>query len=129
MRSIAILLLAVLMTFSVAYAKDYEIDKKAGDLTVSVRIDKNPPVTNNNTFKIRITDAAGKSVTDAKVILNYSMPPMPGMPAGNFKVEPVLSGDVYKVQVNYSMGGSWNHDLKITRGGKTVSTKFTIDVH
>lgn len=129
MKELTIIFFVVLVMFSAAYAKDYEINKKAGDLNVSIKIDRNPPVTSSNNFTIRITDAAGKAVTDAKVLLSYSMPPMPGMPPGSFKVEPAISGEVYKAKVSYSMAGSWNHDLKITHGGKTVvSTKFTIDV-
>ena len=127
MKRLAILLLILLLTVSVAYAKDYEVNKKAGDLNVTIRIDKNPPVAGPNNVEIGIADASGKAVTDAKVMFGYSMPAMPGMPAANYKTEAVLSGNIYKARVNYSMSGSWNNEIKITRGGKTVSTRFTID--
>ena len=121
---------AALMLFlivSVAYARDYEVNKKAGDLTVVVRIDKNPPVAGPNNVEVSITDASGKAVTDAQVVLTYSMPAMPGMPAMSYKTDLSSAGNVYKGKINYSMSGSWNNDLKITRGGKTVSTRFSVD--
>ncbi|MHB8111508.1 MAG: FixH family protein [Syntrophorhabdaceae bacterium] len=127
MKTFVTIVLIMLLTVSVAYAKDYEVNKKAGDLNVTIRIDKNPPVAGPNNVEIGITDASGKAVTDAKVIFGYSMPAMPGMPAANYKSEAVLSGNIYKVRVNYSMSGSWNNEIKITRGGKAVSTRFTID--
>jgi hypothetical protein len=90
-------------------------------------MDKNPPVAGNNNVEISVTDAAGKAVTDAKVVLNYSMPAMPGMPAMNYKADAELAGNVYKTKVDYSMAGPWNNELKVTRGGKTQTAKFTVD--
>ena len=51
----------------VVYAKDYEVNKKAGDYNVLIKIDKNPPIAGENNLEIAITDASGKAVTDAKV--------------------------------------------------------------
>jgi len=115
------------MTVSVVYARDYEVNKKAGDLNVVIRIDKNPPVAGTNNVEVGITDASGKAITDAKVVLAYSMPAMTGMPPMNYKVDAVPAGNVYKARVNYSMSGSWNNEVRITHGGKTVSARFTID--
>jgi hypothetical protein len=119
--------LIVIMTVSVVYARDYEVNKKAGDLNVVIRIDKNPPVAGTNNVEVGITDASGKAITDAKVVLAYSMPAMTGMPPMNYKVDAVPAGNVYKARVNYSMSGSWNNEVRITHGGKTVSARFTID--
>jgi hypothetical protein len=115
-----------LMT-GVAYAKDYEVNKKAGDYNLLIKIDKNPPIAGENNLEIAITDASGKAITDAKVLLNYSMPAMAGMPAANYKTDAEPKGTVYKAKANYSMSGSWNNEIRITRGGKTVSVRFTID--
>ena len=119
--------LILLVTVSVVYAKDYEVAKKAGDLNVVIRIDKNPPVAGTNNVEIGITDTSGKAITGAKVVLAYSMPAMTGMPPMNYKVDAVPAGNVYKARVNYSMSGSWNNEVKITHGGKAVSARFTID--
>ena len=127
MKTFLTVSLIVIMIVSVVYSRDYEVTKKAGDLNVAIRIDKNPPVAGANNVEIGITDASGKAITGAKVVLAYSMPAMTGMPPMNYKVDVVPAGNVYKARVNYSMSGSWNNEVKITHGGKTVSARFTID--
>ncbi len=127
MKKIVIGALMVVLAFGVAMAKDYEIKKKAGDLDVAVRMDKNPPVVGDNNIVVEVKDAAGKSVTDAKVVVDYSMPAMPGMPAMNYKTDAELKGNAYKAVMNLSMSGSWNIAIKITKAGKTSTVKFSID--
>ena len=80
-------MIALLVVCGSVYAKDYEISKKAGDLSVLVKIDKNPPVTGINKMTVAIKDAAGKTVTDATVAIDYGMPAMPGMGAMNYKTQ------------------------------------------
>lgn len=127
MKKVLIGVLAVVLAFGVALAKDYEVKKKAGDFDVEVRIDKNPPVVGDNNIAIDVRDAAGKNVTDAKVVVDYSMPAMPGMPAMNYKTDAELKGSAYKAVMNLSMSGSWNIAIKITKAGKTSTAKFSID--
>lgn len=119
--------LIVLLMAGIAYAKEYEITKKAGEYNVAVRIDRNPPIVGENSMSIEITDASGHHARDAKVIVEYSMPAMPGMPAMNYKADAELKGDQYKTKMNLSMAGSWNIAVKVTRTGKTSSMKFTVD--
>jgi hypothetical protein len=127
MKSLTVLMVMVLLLAGTVYSKDYEVTKKAGDLTVMVRIDKNPPVTGTNNMEITVKDASGKTVTDAKMVVEYSMPAMPGMPAMNYKADAQLKGDAYKAAMNLSMSGSWNVSIKVTRANKTQTAKFTVD--
>lgn len=120
-------LFSVLCLVGIVAAKEYEVNKKAGEYGVLIKIDRNPPIAGKNNVEISITDASGKAVTDAKVALSYSMPPMAGMAPMNYKADAELKGNAYRVIVNYSMAGSWNNDIRITRAGKTTSVKFTID--
>ncbi|MEK7789670.1 MAG: FixH family protein, partial [Planctomycetota bacterium] len=85
MKRLTVVTLILLLIAGIAYAKDYEVKKKAGEYDVVVKIDKNPPVVGDNNIEIEIKDASGKYVTDAKVRVEYSMPAMPGMPAMNYK--------------------------------------------
>jgi hypothetical protein len=124
---IMVSLFAVVCSGGIVAAKEYEVNKKAGDYNVLIKIDKNPPVAGKNNMEIAITDSSGKAVTDAKVVLSYSMPAMAGMPAMSYKADAEPKGSVYRTKVDYSMAGSWNNELKITRGGKTASARFTID--
>ncbi len=127
MRRLALVAVILLLAAGIAYAKDYEITKKAGEYNVNVKIDKNPPVVGDNNVSIEITDASGHHARDAKVVVDYSMPAMPGMPAMNYKANAELKGDAYKAKMNLSMSGSWNIAVKITRVGKTSTMKFTVD--
>ncbi|MFN3481009.1 MAG: FixH family protein, partial [Thermodesulfovibrionales bacterium] len=127
MKKIAFITIILLMIGGIALAKDYEVKKKAGEYDVEVKIDKNPPVVGDNNMEIEVKDATGKYVTDAKVVVEYSMPAMPGMPPMHYKTDASLKGNEYRAQMNLSMSGPWNIAVKITRAGKTSTMKFTID--
>ncbi len=127
MRKLTIVVSVLLLLVSVAYGAN-TMTKKAGELTVAVTIDKNPPVTGKNNMDITVTDKTGKPVTDAKVTVEYSMPAMPGMPPMNYKSGAELKGETYKAVISPSMAGSWNVAVKVARGGKTETAKFTMDV-
>ncbi|OPY68450.1 MAG: hypothetical protein A4E57_01787 [Syntrophorhabdaceae bacterium PtaU1.Bin034] len=127
MRTFAVISMVLLLVAGFAFAAT-TITKKAGDYTVDATIDRNPPVTGKNNVDIRVSDKTGKAVTDAKVLVEYSMPAMPGMPPMNYKSEAALKGEVYRAVITPSMAGPWNLAVKIARGGKTDTAKFTIDV-
>ncbi|MGC9975713.1 MAG: FixH family protein [Syntrophales bacterium] len=128
MKKVTIILSILFLVFGLAFAKDYMVMKKAGNYMVNVMMDKNPPVTGQNKMEITIQDATGADVTDATVAVDYSMPAMPGMPAINYKAKTELKGSRYLADVNFSMPGAWNVNIKITRSGKTQSVKFNVDV-
>lgn len=128
MKKLMAVVLMVLFVAGFAFAKDYEVSKKVGDLDVLVKIDKNPPIVGNNNVTVSAKDAKGAAVTDAKVVVDYSMPAMPGMPPMNYKANAVLKGAEYKAVMNLSMSGPWNIAVKVTKGGKTSTVKFSIDV-
>jgi hypothetical protein len=128
MKRVTVVLAILFLACGLAFAKDYTVTKKAGTYTVLVRMDKNPPVTGENNIEISIQDAAGADVVDAVVIVEYSMPAMPGMPAMNYKTKTEAKKKKYMATVNFSMSGAWNINVKITRAGKTQSVKFNVDV-
>jgi hypothetical protein len=111
-----------------AHAKEFETTKQAGPYTEVIKFDKNPPVMGENKFSIMVKDSSGKSIKDAKVTMDYEMPAMPGMPAMRYKAQSILKGESYAGTVNFSMGGAWGLNIKITRAGKTASVKLTVDV-
>ena len=127
MKKTAVFAVIFLLIAGMAYAKDYEVKKKAGQYDVEVNIDRNPPVLGDNKVSIEIKDESGKYITDAKVRVDYSMPAMPGMPAMNYKEDATLSGNTYKAVMNLSMAGSWNVAVKVIKAGKTSTMKFTVD--
>ena len=128
MKKLAVVTLILLMSAGLVWAKDYEIQKKAGDLNVVVKMDKSPAVMGENGIIVAVKDSAGKEVTDAGVKVEYSMPAMPGMRPMNYGAVLALSKNTYQGKLNFSMAGPWNVVVKIVRSGKTVSTKFSVDV-
>ena len=127
MRKIATAGIAFVLMVGVAFAAN-TITKKVGDYTLDFTVDKNPPVTGKNNVDVALKDKSGAAVTDAKVVVEYSMPAMSGMPPMNYKSTAELKGDKYAAVIEPSMAGPWNLAVKITRGGKTDTAKFTLDV-
>ncbi len=129
MKKIIAVAVILLLTAGLAYAKAYEVSRKAGDYSVLIKMDKNPPSVGMNNMEVAVTDKAGQPVKDAKVLVDYGMPAMPGMPAMAYKADAMNHGDLYHATLNISMKGPWYVTIKITSQGKTVSTKFTFDVN
>jgi hypothetical protein len=128
MKKLAIATMILFLAAGFAFAKDFAVEKKAGDYTVNFTLDKNPPVNGNNNMTIGIKDAKGASVTDATVDVDYGMPAMPGMPAMNYKAKTQLKKNLYTGALNFSMSGAWFVNIKITKAGKTQTVKFNVDV-
>ena len=110
-----------------AHAKEYQSKKKIGECEVGVRLDRNPPSLGDNNIEIEIKDGGGKSVTDAKVLVNYYMPPMPRMVPMNFITDAKLRKEKYKATMNLIMSGPWIIAVKLTLSGKTSTVKFNVD--
>ena len=108
-------------------AANLELKKKAGAYDVELRLDRNPPVVGDNGLELRITDAAGAVLKDAKVLVNYYMPPMPRMAPMNYKTQAKLKKDAYAMSMRLIMAGPWIIVVKITVGDKTASARFHVD--
>lgn len=128
MKRGCLFLMAFLLAACSPVTKGFEVTKKAGEYTVVVKIDRNPPVAGNNTISIAIKDAGGAEVKDAGVSVEYAMPAMSGMPAMNYKADAQLQGGEYRANLNFSMSGAWDTTVKISRGDKIAQAKFSIDV-
>lgn len=128
MKKLAIAMMILFLAAGFAFAKDFSLEKKAGDYTVNFALDKNPPVTGNNNMTISIKDAKGAAVTDATVAVDYGMPAMPGMPAMNYKAKTELKKNLYTGALNFSMSGAWSVNIKITKASKVQTVKLNVDV-
>ena len=122
-----LVVLLVALVAGTAFAKENVVQKKAGDYSVEIRMDKETPVVGANLVEIAVKDKDGKAVTDAKVVVSASMPAMPGMPAMENKADAKPDGGKYKAKIELSMAGSWNMSVRITQGAKTATAKWTVD--
>jgi hypothetical protein len=122
--------LASILLFSatVASARGYEAIKTFEGYEVILRIDKNPPVLGDNQVEVEIRDGSGRPVSDAEVLFNYYMPPMPRMVPMNYKVAAKLKGEKYGAKMILIMSGPWAVVTKITHKGKRYTFKVSIDV-
>ena len=129
MRKLALLTLVFILVLGAAYvyAKEYQAKKKIGECEVEVKLDRNPPSLGDNNIEIEIKDGGGRSVTDAKVLVNYYMPPMPRMVPMNFITDAKLRKEKYKATMNLIMSGPWIIAVKLTLSGKTSTVKFNVD--
>lgn len=110
-----------------ADAKSYETKKTVANYEVYLTMEKNPPIIGENPIEIGITDGAGKSVTDARVLVNYYMPPMPRMAPMNYTTEAPLKKQKYRAAMKFIMAGPWYIAVKIHHGGKIMSVKINVD--
>jgi hypothetical protein len=127
MKKWSIFILILLLASPTAFSKDLEVIKKVGGYEVEVRIDRNPPILGDNHIEIEIKDAGGKSITDARVLVNYYMPPMPRMAPMNYRTKAKLNGEKYRATMNFIMSGPWIIAIKITHEGKTSTVKLNVD--
>jgi len=123
----AMVALTSLLFLAAAFSKDLELKKKVGDYQVEIKIDKNPPVIGDNKIEIQIKDTSDRVIKDAKVLVNYYMPPMPRMAPMNYKAEAKLKDEKYRAKMKFIMAGPWIIAVKFTREGKTLTAKFNVD--
>jgi Cu(I)/Ag(I) efflux system membrane fusion protein len=101
------------------------MEKKAGELTLTLSTQPEKPKAGENILRLKITDKAGNPVKDAQVSFNYTMN-MQGMVAA--KAEAKLSKDgFYETKANLGMAGEWEVTTIVRRpGAKEIQEKFKV---
>lgn len=130
MRIINYLLLAaiLLLSFEIAYGKDFEVKRVVGACDVVIKSDRNPPIAGDNNVTVEITDISGRRISDPVVIVEYSRPARSGMPAMNYKADTVVKNGKYVGKMSLSLRGPWNITITIIRGSETATARLTVDV-
>lgn len=127
LRFIAPTLLFLCIFSNFAFAKDYVVDKTVGEYHIEIRLDAYPMVLGDNSLEISIKDKADKNVDDAKVLVNYYMPPMPRMAPMNYRVKAVWRKKSYKTEMDIIMAGPWYIKIIFKHANKLYTTKFNVD--
>lgn len=127
MKRIILILMCLILSAGLAYGTDYEVTKKAGDYTVQVKIDRNPPAVGDNTMMIWLKDAAGNDVKGAMITVDYSKSAKLGKPAKKYNSYATPHENNYHAILAIPAQGSWNVTININHKGKSLSTKFSID--
>ena len=130
MKKLTLLTVSVIVMFmlAVGISWGYEAQKTTGGLTVTISAGSYPLVKGDNELSVKVTDAAGKAVTDAKVTVRFFMPPMPGMAPMSSKTEATLKGDSYRFKANPDMEGTWKAEVTVVQPGKSPAiATFNLD--
>jgi hypothetical protein len=128
MNRLALLIVVLLLSANIAYAKSYEVDKQVDGYNVVMKIDRNPPIAGDNNVSIEVSDAITHCACNTNVAIEYSKPAMAGTPALHYTAETELRRGRHIGKISLSLPGFWNIAVKITTGDKTWTTNFTVDV-
>lgn len=119
--------LALLFAAHAAHGRDLELRQKAGGYAFRVTIDRNPPILGDNHVEIEIQDDDGTRITDARVVVNYYMPPMPRMAPMNYTTRAKWRGESYRATMRIIMAGPWIIRVLATHEGRRAAAKFNVD--
>jgi membrane fusion protein, copper/silver efflux system len=106
-------------------AKSGPMEKKAGDLTLTLSTQPEKTKAGENTLRLKITDKSGKPVTDAQVSFQYTMD-MPGMVLSKAEAKHTKDGS-YETKANFGMAGQWDVTVIVQRPDqKEIQEKFKL---
>jgi Cu(I)/Ag(I) efflux system membrane fusion protein len=100
-------------------------EKKVGDVTIAFSTAPVPPRVGDNRLRVRLTDAQGETIKNAKVSFSFTMP-MPGM--ADVSTKGVLSKEgYYEAKANLGMGGTWHVTVRASiPGNPEIEQMFVV---
>jgi Cu(I)/Ag(I) efflux system membrane fusion protein len=101
--------------------------RQAAGLSVTLKTSPEKPTAGSVLLKLKLNDQAGKPVTNAQVLLVYTMP-MPGMTDSKVSARHTKDG-LYEGTVLFGMGGTWVVTVNVTVPGRPpIAEKFQFSV-
>ena len=101
------------------------MEKKVGDLTLTLSTQPEKAKAGENTLRLKVTDNSGKPVTDTQVSFQYTMA-MPGMVLSKAEAKHSKDG-FYETKANFGMAGAWDVTVSVRRPGqKEIQEKFKV---
>ena len=127
MENIIKIFLGFFLTFTFLNAELLEQNGQKDGYDVTLKSSK-ALVVGSNEFLVKLSKDS-KVVETAKVKVKFFMPEMPGMPYMESEDNAVLVNGVYKVNINFSMGGTWQYHLKFkTEDGVVHTIKGSVNL-
>ena len=127
MQNIIKIVLGFFLTFTFLNAELLEQNGQKDGYDVTLKSSKSL-VVGSNEFLVKLSKDS-KVVETAKVKVKFFMPEMPGMPYMESEDNAVLVNGVYKVNINFSMGGTWQYHLKFkTEDGVVHTIKGSVNL-
>jgi len=108
-------------------AKALSETRKSGGLTLLLTTVPEVPKAGENVLRLKLTDQAGKPVTNANVLFVYTMP-MPGMSDTKAPATHSKEG-IYEAKAMLGMAGTWDVTVQIVVPGRpSLHEKFSFAV-
>lgn len=127
MKNIFKIMIAMFIAIGILNAEPLSQQGEKNGYEVSLTSEKTLIVGENDFFIELSKD--GDAITDAKVKIKVFMPEMPGMPYMEYKDKAKLVDGVYKVMLNFPMGGTWQYHLKFkTKDGKIHTVRGSVNL-
>lgn len=127
MTTIFKLLAAMFLAFAISNAEMVSQSGSKNGYDVKLTSQKSL-IVGNNTFFVEL-GKAGEAITNAKVKAKFYMPEMPGMPYMEYVGKAKLVNGKYKMMINFSMGGTWQYQLKFkTKDGKVHKLRGSVNL-
>lgn len=120
MKNFLKLIFASFLLTGLLFANGIDQNGSKDGYDIELKSDKNLVVGTNKMFVKLSKD--GNYITDAKVKIKFFMPEMPGMPYMEYEDKAKLVGDKYMLNINFSMGGTWQYQLKFKTSDDKVHT-------
>jgi hypothetical protein len=127
MQNIIKIILGFFLTFTFLNAELLEQNGQKDGYDVTLKSSK-ALVVGSNEFLVKLSKDS-KVVENVKVKIKFFMPEMPGMPYMESEENAVLVNQEYKVNINLSMGGTWQYHLKFkTEDGVVHTIKGSVNL-
>ena len=127
MQNIIKIVLGFFLTFTFLNAELLEQNGQKDGYDVTLKSSK-ALVVGSNEFLVKLSKDS-KVVENAKVKVKFFMPEMPGMPYMESEENAILVNGEYKVNINLSMGGTWQYQLKFkTEDGVVHTIKGSVNL-
>ena len=120
MKNIFKIIVTILITMGFLYADPVAQSGEKDGYDVKLSSEKSLIVGSNDLIIDLSKD--GQVINDVKVKLKVFMPEMPGMPYMEYEDKASFENGKYKVNVNFSMGGTWQYHLKFKTNDDVVHT-------
>jgi hypothetical protein len=101
--------------------------KPSGDLLVWLFSTPNPPIRGDNTFEVLVTDANGRSLTNAAITFDMNMTNMNH--GKNVVTASTVGEGRYRGVVHFLMAGPWRVIVSIDQAGQINAVQFNFMVN
>src|SRR6266404_5462363 len=98
----------------------------APQASAELTTEPDPPRKGSNTFRVKLTDASGATISGAEVSVTFSMPAMPAMGMAAMRMQAPLTekgNGLYEGPGKLDSGGTWQVTILAKKNGQVVASK------